>query len=123
MDLLVAAVTQRDQVRLGVISQKTSRPNVMDLEMFGRPTLLAPPTIALKHLLAKSAVRLGSEPEPRSPHDGPVHEAFPIASKNCCCWDFEIKAKMRPSANGRVSVRPLSKLAPARKSAQIISRQ
>ena len=58
MDLPVALATQRDQIWFGIVSQKTSRVKVMNLEMFGRPASLTSPAVAFEDLLPEFAVGL-----------------------------------------------------------------
>ncbi len=74
-----------NQVGLGIISQSASWLNVVDLEVGRTTAVLAAPTIPLEHLLAKSTVGLGVEPEAGPPWVQASHEAFLSCSKNCFC--------------------------------------
>jgi hypothetical protein len=61
----VASGTKRDQV-LGVVMPKAaSRPDMMDLQGFRHPAILAAPIVSGEDLLAKSLVRLRIQSNPR----------------------------------------------------------
>jgi len=52
-----------------------------------------------------------------------VHDGVATLSRNCSFSEVGRSPKKRSSASRKALVSPLSKLAPAKKSAQIISRQ
>ncbi len=48
----VTAGTESDEVILGIISELTARPDVMDLQIVRAPTSLALPSVPLQDLVA-----------------------------------------------------------------------
>jgi hypothetical protein len=121
MDLPMTCTAKSDEVFFHVASQSASRLNMMDLEIFGTPASLAAPAVASEHPLAKPPIGIRVQPKPGLPR---VHDAFGIRNKNSCFSEFGSSTYIRLSAKRRESERPEpSRFAPARKSAQIISRQ
>jgi len=102
----------------------TSEFQVMDLEIGYRAAGLTAPAIASKHLLAQFLVRFGIKPQPGLLRSDAAHEALArIDSTNVCFCASGSNPKNLFIENRRVSGSPLSRLAPARKFARIISRQ
>jgi hypothetical protein len=67
MDVTVAISAERDQISVCVITQSAARANVVDLEMIGSPAVLASPAITLQHFDTEFAIRIWTQPKPRSP--------------------------------------------------------
>jgi len=88
MDFSMAPTAKGDEIFFHIASQKASRLNVMDLEIFGTTASLASPAIALEHLLAKRVIRIPVQAKSRLSGHGSIHDAFGIRSKNSCCWEF-----------------------------------
>jgi len=125
MYLVMTICAQRNQVLLTIVSLTTSETHVVDLEILARAADLTLPTIALQHPLAQLLVRHGVEP-----HSGPfwkraAHDAFSWTncSRNIClCWVGRNLTNWKIDCRSASGV-ALSRFAPARKSAQIISKQ
>ena len=73
MDATVAISAERAQVLVSVVTQSTSRANVVDLEVIGNPAVLASPSITFQHFDAKFAIGICVEPESRSPWSEITH--------------------------------------------------
>jgi hypothetical protein len=96
----------------------------VDLQVLSRTTDLAPPAVPAQYLISKLFVGLGIKPQSGLFGPSSVHEAFSVTSCRKAC---------RCSPGGNLKNRDMdcrstvgssfSRLAPARKSAQIISRQ
>ena len=122
--LPMAGVAKGDQVQLRVGPAVTAKLLMMDFQIRHRAAGLAAPGVASKHLLAKVLVGFGFEPRPWLCRSYALHEALDrIDSRNVCFCFSGSSPKNLFIENSRVSGSPLSRLAPARKSAQIISRQ
>ena len=63
----VAAYAKSDQIALGIVPQPTSGNDMVDLKVLNAAALLAPPAIALQHLLAKLAIGFRSQANAGSP--------------------------------------------------------
>jgi len=70
MDFSMAPTAKGDQIFFHIASQKASRLNVVDLEIFGTTASLASPAIALEHLLAKRVIGIRVQAKPRMSTDG-----------------------------------------------------
>jgi hypothetical protein len=120
----VAFRTQRGQVLLGVVTRMAAEFPVVHLEIRHRSTGLAPPAISTQDLLSQPFIR--NRIQPQAGRVGPrwVHDAFSLRPpRNACCWSPGKNLKNLVIEYSNISGFPLSRLAPARKSAQIISRQ
>jgi hypothetical protein len=95
----------------------------MDLEFISPATALAFPTIPLEDFDLELAVTLGVEPEPTSLRSLASHAERLISLRNSCCCEAGRNPKNRLNDMRSRSGFPFSRFAPARKSAQIISRQ
>src|SRR6476646_10616908 len=96
----------------------------MDLQVLAGTTDLASPAVAAQNLFSELFVWLVIKPEARSLGSNPLHDAFSVTScrKACRC------SPGRNLKNREIDCRStvgssFSRFAPARKSAQIISRQ
>jgi hypothetical protein len=120
----VTAGAQGNQVRVVIVAPLAAELLVMDLQVLPGTTNLASPAVAAKHLLSQLFVRFGIKPQTRSFGSYPIHEAFSVTScrKARRCSPGR-NLKNRDMDCRRAVGSSLSRFAPARKSAQIISRQ
>ena len=54
----MASIAKRNEIFFHIASQMASRLNMMNLQIAAGPALLASPTIALEHVLAKALIRI-----------------------------------------------------------------
>ena len=120
---LMAARTQGDEVLFQVTAELPTRLDVMDLQVRRFAAELTTPTISLQDLATQRAVVLRCEPRSPLLQESCAHCAVSTCSRNCCRCSGRSIANSRRIAKNRASVFPSCKFAPARKSAQIISRQ
>src|SRR6266566_8582003 len=97
--------------------------SVMDFEVSHRTTQLTPPAISPEYVLAELLVILLLEPDRRLFRRSSIHWIFSVTNcaKACLCSPGR-NLKNRESARRSTLGSALSKFAPAKKSAQIISR-
>src|SRR5712692_1921178 len=97
----------------------------MDLQYAQAPAELAAPSIPLQHLLAQPPVGFPVQLQTWAPGVRSGHDAFRTRSRNCLRCGWGRKSTRRARERNRAFPLLLSglRLAPARKSAQIISRQ
>src|SRR5216684_6197763 len=97
---------------------------VVHLKIRHRATGLASPAVATQDLLAQTFVRQGVQPRRNGSWANHFHDAFSrrFSRKACCCSPGK-NLKNRVIDHSIVSGFWSSRVAPARKSAQIISRQ
>src|ERR1017187_8752784 len=117
-------IAKSDQIFFPVIARVTAEFLVVDLKVVHCSTALAPPTIPPRNSRARCLDGLGANSGGPWLSSNWVHDALGRNScrKACCCWRGR-NLKNLVIENSSVSGSPLSRLAPARKSAQIISRQ
>jgi hypothetical protein len=124
MHAIVAARTEGNQIPLIIVALLAPQLPVVDLQVLRRATKLASPTIPIQHLLTKLPVGLRIEFSARSFRPNSHHDAFcRICPRNSCCCSQGRNLKNLVIECSNISGFPLSRFAPARKSAQIISRQ
>jgi hypothetical protein len=117
-------ITESDQVFLGILAGVAAKLFVVDFQVRHRAALLTPPPVATEDLLPQSFVGLGVEPQAHGLWANRAHDAFSFRPpRNACLCSPGRNLKNLVIENNNVSGSPLSRLAPARKSAQIISRQ
>src|ERR1700758_2759378 len=102
----------------------TAKELMMDLQVLHCSASLAFPRVPLQNFLPQLLISDLIEPQacllwPDGFHDALVSTSW--TNSLCCCCGKNLKNRVIENRN--VSGSPLSKLAPARKSAQIISRQ
>jgi hypothetical protein len=123
MYLSVAARAECQQIFRSVIAQIAPCLNVMDLKILHRTAGLAAPPVTHNHRSPQSAIGMGIEANSRTFWLKHSQEALSRFSRNCCfCGDGK-SLKRRSKASSSILASPFSMLTPARKSAQIISRQ
>ena len=111
------------QIFEGVVSQSTPGLDVMNLETLRRSAALAPPTVSLQNLFAKFVIGLSIQSEASSSLTHNAHEAFCSPSRKVTCIGPGNSSNIRLIDSSKLSFSLLSWVAPARKSAQIISKQ
>ena len=111
------------QILRFVIAQLASRDDVVNLELLELPTKLAPPAVAFKHLSMQLAIGLRVKPKARFLGEEWCHAVVLIWSKNSPLYSAGRNLKSREIEKSKALGLPFSRLAPPRKSAQIISRQ
>ncbi len=123
MESFVTGGAQRDEILFDVLSEPTPRADVVNLKLIHATTALAAPPVALQHLPAEPSIGFRVKSQSRASWARWGHEAFRTCSKNSFCLGCGRNSKSRPSEISKASGFPFSRLAPAKKSAQIISRQ
>ena len=120
----VASTAKRDQIRLRIVSGLAPKFHVMDFQVGHRAAGLARPAIPTQDLMAKPVIGLRIKPQAGAFWLDALHDAF------CAKWSrnafFSSPGKNLKNRNTdcrRTCELPLSRFAPARKSAQIISKQ
>lgn len=118
------AVTKGNQVRVVIVALLAAELLVVDLQILPGATDLALPPITTQYLLSESFVEFGIKQQPRSLGSNPIHEAFSVTScrKASRCSPGRNLKKRDMDCRSTVGS-SFSRLAPARNSAQIISRQ
>ena len=123
MHIPMTAGTKCYQILQSVVSQSPPRLNVMNLEILRRSTVLAPPAVPFQDPFAKFLVSASIESKARSLLTQCTHEAFCSLSRKVTFIGPGNSSNIRLIDSSRLSFSLLSWVAPARKSAQIISRQ
>ena len=115
---------QSDQVLLRIITAPAAKLLVMHFQVGSAPATLTSPTVATQHLFPKLLVQLGAKSHAVLSGQNPAHEAFSVAScRNACRWSPGRNLKNLDMDCRRIDGSSLSRRAPARKSAQIISQR
>jgi len=120
---VMTPAAEHDEIFFPVRPQLASPNYVMDLELIAPATVLAFPAVPLQDFHLQLAVTTVFEPKPRSFGNNHAHADRLTSSRNSCCCDAARKPKNRRTDVSSASGLPFSRFAPARKSAQIISRQ
>jgi hypothetical protein len=120
----VACGAKGDQIFFSIVTRLASEFLVVDLEVRHDSAGLASPAITAQHLLPQFFVRFCFESYASLLRANSIHEAFSFAwcrnaCFSCCGRNLNNCRIDWTTAPGL----PFSRLAPARKSAQIISRQ
>ena len=123
MGVLVALDAKSYEILSRIIAQAAPRLNVMDLKAFHPPTPLASPAVSLQDFTAKLAIRFRIKPQPWPLCTDPRQSVTCTSSRSCFLCGFGRPMTSRVRQGNRASRLPASKLTPARKSAQIISKQ
>ena len=123
MNVSVTSRAERNQIFFNIPSERAPKANMVDLEIGGTTTPLTAPSIPFKYLTGKFLIGDGVQSNSRLPLPWRTHDPFATRVRNSILCGCGSRAKSRSSARSRASGFPPSRLAPARKSAQIISRQ
>jgi hypothetical protein len=119
----MASRAQSDEIRFGIVTKLASGADVVHLKIGSAPAVLATPPIALKYPAPEFSIGYWAELEPRSLGARSIHEALRICSRNSIFWAHGRNSMSRFREKSRLLGFPCSRLAPARKSAQMISKQ
>jgi hypothetical protein len=120
----MALRAERDQVVFGIKARVASKLFVMNLQVRHSAARLTPPAIATQHLLPKNFIRVRIQPQGQESWVNRAHEAFLFRpTRNACLCSPGRNLKNLVIENSSISGSPWFRFAPARKSAQIISRQ
>ena len=123
MGFLVASRTKSNQILGRVITQTAPRLNVMNLKTLDAPARLTTPAVSLQDFAAELAIGFRIKPRTWSFRADPRQSVTCTFSRSCFLSGFGRPITSRVREGNRASWFPASKLTPARKSAQIISRQ
>jgi len=121
--VLMALDAKSYEILSRIIAQSTPLPNVMDLKTLHAPARLATPAISLQDFTAELTIsfRIKSQAGPLGMD--PSQSVTCTSSRSCFRCGFARPITSRVRHGNKASRLPASKLTPARKSAQIISKQ
>ncbi len=120
----VACRAERDQIFLSIGSRMTAELPVVHFKIGHRAARLTSPAIAPQDLLSQIPIRHWIQSQAGGFWANRAHDAFSLRPpRNACRCSPGRNLKNLVIENSSVSGSPLSRLAPARKSAQIISKQ
>jgi hypothetical protein len=115
---------KRNQILLGIVPGVAAKLFVVDPQIDHGAARLAPPSIPSQYVLAEPFVRLGVKPQSMLLRLEHGHDACLVARcKKVCLSSGGRNLKKRMAQCKRTSGFSFSRFAPARKSAQIISKQ
>jgi hypothetical protein len=123
VSVLVALDAKSYEILSRIITQAAPRLNVMDLKILYSPAPLTTPSIPLQDFTAELAISFRIKPQAWSLCSDPSQNVTCTSSRSCFRCGFGRPMTSRVRQGNRASRFPASKLTPARKSAQIISRQ
>jgi hypothetical protein len=123
MGFLMARRAQGDQILGNIISESAPRLNVMDLKIFHPPARLTTPAVSLQDFTAELAISFRIKPQSWPLGEDSLQNVTCTSSRSCFLCGFGRPMTSRVRQGNNASWLPASKLTPARKSAQIISRQ
>ena len=120
----MARSAKGNQVLLGIVPSVTAEVFMVNLEIGHNAAELASPTVSTQHPDAKLFVQFGIKPQARTFWLDVFHGAFSGKwSRNAFLSSPGRNLKKRRIDCSRTCELPFSRFAPAKKSAQIISRQ
>ncbi len=119
----MALSTQGDEVFFLVWPSLAAANDVVNLQLIAPAAVLAFPAVALQNSLLQLVVTDGIKTKWALFPNLPAHADCLTSIKNCCCCAAGRNPKNRCNDISSTSAFPFSRFAPARKSAQIISRQ
>jgi hypothetical protein len=123
MHSLVTAAAKSYHIAFDVIALLAPRLNVMDLKILHAPARLATPSVSLQDFPAQLAISLRFKLQAWMLGADPLQSVACTSSTSCFRCGFGRSMTNRVRQGNRASWLPASKLTPARKSAQIISKQ
>ena len=123
MGFLMTRCAKCDQIFGSIIAESAPRSNVMDLKVLHGPAGLAPPAIPFQDFAAELAISFRVKPQPWPLGTDPSQIVTCTSSRSCSRCGFGRPMTSRVRQGNKVSRLLASKLTPARKSAQIISKQ
>ena len=120
----MACRTKCNQILLRIVAGLAAEFFVMDFKIGHCATRLASPAVAMQHLVAQIVVLAGLEPQRCTFRSDPSYNAFSVTwCRNVCLSSPGRNLKNRKADCKRISEFSFSRFAPAKKSAQIISKQ
>jgi hypothetical protein len=120
----VTLATERDEIQIGIFARMAAKFLMVNFQVRHCAARLTPPAIAPQHLVPQSFVRRRIQPQAHGFCANRAHDAFsPKPVRNVCRCSSGRNLKNLVIENNSISGSPWSRLAPARKSAQIISKQ
>ena len=124
VNVFMAVGAEGNQILFRIVAALAAKLLVVNLQVRPGSARLASPAVAAQNLLSESFVPLGIKPQARLFGSNPVHEAFSVTScrKACRCSPGRNLKNRDMDCRSTVGS-SFSRFAPARKSAQIISRQ
>jgi len=123
VNVLVALDAKSDQILGGVIAQAAPGLDVMNLKTLDAPTRLATPAISVQDFQIELAISFRVKPQSWLFGTHPRQSVTWTSSSNCFLSGFGRPITNRVREGSKVFRFPASRLTPARKSAQIISKQ
>ena len=123
VNVLVALDTKSYEILSRIIAQSAARLNVMDLKILHSPAPLATPAISFQNFPAELAIRFRIKPQAWPFRAYSLQNVTWTSSRSCFLCGFGRPITNRVRQGNKASRLPASKLTPARKSAQIISKQ
>ena len=123
VSVLVALDAKGYEILSRVIPQVAPPLFVMDLKTFHTPARLASPAVSLQDFPAELAIGFRIKPQAWPLGSDPSQSVICTSSISCFLCGFGRAMTSRVRAGNKASRLPASKLTPARKSAQIISKQ
>jgi hypothetical protein len=123
MGFLMARRAEGDQILGSVIAQSAPPLNVMDLKILHSPARLTTPSISLQDFMAELAISFWIKSQAGPLGADAFQNVTCTSSRSCFLSGFGRPMTSRVRQGNKASRLPASKLTPARKSAQIISRQ
>jgi len=123
VSVLVALDAKSYEILSRVITQTAPGLNVMDLKIFHPPARLTAPAVSLQNFAAEQTIEFWIKPQAGSLWTDSCQSDTCTSSRSCFFCGFGRPITSRVRQVNKASRLPASKLIPARKSAQIISRQ
>ena len=123
MRFLMARRAKGNQIVGRVIAQSAPWLNVVDLKILYASAPLATPPVPVQNFPAELAIRFRIKPQAWPSGTDPSQSVTCAFSRSCFRCGFGRSMASRVRQGNKASRLPASKLTPARKSAQIISRQ
>ena len=123
VNVLVALDTKSYEILIRIIAQSAPRLNMMDLKILHPPARLTTPSISLQDFPAKLAISFRIKPQAGPIGTDSFQHVTCTSSSSCFRCGFGRPMTNRVRQGNKASWLPTSKLTPARKSAQIISKQ
>ncbi len=121
---LVTTSAQRNQIEIVIRTLLAAQLFVMNLQVLPGTTDLASPAVAAQNLFSKLIIRFRIKAEARLFRSDPFHDALLVAScRNASRCSPGRNLKNRDMDRRSTVGSSFSRFAPAKKSAQIISRQ
>src|SRR5947209_20620039 len=120
----VTIKAKRDQIAFTIAARVAAKLFVVDFKVGHGTADLAPPAVSPEYVLVELLVILLLEPDRRLFRHSSIHWIFSVTNcaKACLCSPGR-NLKNRESARRSTLGSPPSRFAPARKSAQLLSRQ